>query len=99
MSGVNGVSRTVPQLYRDLLRLAHHVGGSSAKGSQLRAIIKGEFLKNRAVEDPAVIDALKANAVRALSNYLVFESMSKDPSQRDKFIKPSIPRRPDSPED
>ena len=61
-----------------------HVGGNSAKGKQLRKVVRGEFLKNKDETDEAKINALKNNAVRALTNYLMMESSMKDQKLRDK---------------
>jgi hypothetical protein len=76
-----GMSRTTQQLYRDCLRLVSHVAGKSKKGDQLRLIVGKEFRKNAAVADPLAIEALKSNGVRALANYLMMESTTRD----DKF--------------
>jgi hypothetical protein len=37
-----------------------------------------EFRKNAHVKDEQVVEQLRGNAVRALSNYLMLESMAKD---------------------
>lgn len=50
----------------------------SPKGSQIRLIIKKEFLKNKNEIDPIRIESLKGNAIRALTNYLMMESSLKD---------------------
>lgn len=72
------------QLYRHCLRLVNHVGGNSAKGKQLRKVVRIEFLKNKNETDEKKINSLKNNAVRALTNYLMMESSMKDPRLRDK---------------
>jgi hypothetical protein len=41
-------------------------------------MVKGEFGKNKDVKDEAQIEVLKAGAIRALSNYMLFESGAKD---------------------
>ncbi len=41
-------------------------------------MVKSEFGKNKDVTDEAQIEALKAGAIRALSNYMLFESGTKD---------------------
>lgn len=70
----------VLQLYRDCLRLVRHVApGSSAKSNALRSIVRQEFSKNRDLQDPQQIEALRANAIRALSNYLLFQNAKSDP--------------------
>ena len=45
----------------------------------LRQIVRDEFAKNRAAQDEAKIQNLQANAIRALSNYLLFQSARSDP--------------------
>jgi hypothetical protein len=72
------------QLYRHCLRLVSHVGGNSAKGKQLRKLVRIEFIKNKDESDESKIKALKNNAVRALTNYLMMESSMKDQRLRDK---------------
>ena len=72
--------RTVVQLYRDCLRLIHHVApGGSGKAEALRSTVRNEFRKNEKVTDPDRIEICKGNAVRALSNYLLATSAPKDP--------------------
>ena len=69
------------QLYRDCLRLVRHIapGATSAKAVALRQTVRGEFRKHAQETDPETITNLKANAVRALSNYLLAVSAPKDP--------------------
>ena len=71
-------------MYRHCLRLVNHVGGNSAKGKQLRILVKKEFIKNKDVTDEAQLNALKNNATRALTNYLMMESSIKDEKLREK---------------
>jgi hypothetical protein len=66
------------KLYRDCLRLVNHIAGNSRKGQALKKIVRGEFKKNAKVEDPATVEGLKSNAVKALANYLMLESSQKD---------------------
>jgi hypothetical protein len=73
------MERTSLQLYRDCLRLANRVGGRSAKGTAIRAMVRAEFQKNRDERDPDVIAEKKASAMRALSNYLLHASAATDP--------------------
>ena len=75
---LQGPIRTSAELYRDCLRLVNHIAGHSAKGASLRKIVQSEFRKNALVKDEKVVEQLRGNAVRALSNYLVMESMYKD---------------------
>ncbi|GAB9473238.1 hypothetical protein Gpo141_00010393 [Globisporangium polare] len=78
MSGSTKVSRTSIQLYRDCMRLAKHIGGTSKKGSAIKSLIRREFEKARDETDPEKIEGLKTNAIRGLSNYLVLANSSKD---------------------
>ena len=81
---LTGPTRSVAQLYRDCLRLVNHVAGKSAKGTSLTTIVRGEFRRNANVIDPNQLDALKGNATRALSNYLMLESVSQDERLKDR---------------
>lgn len=89
-SGVKVITRTSKQLFRDCLRLIQHISGKSRKSQQLRRIVGGEFRRYAAEEDPVKIDNLKSNAIRALANYLMIESTTRDEKLRAKteaFIK------------
>ena len=68
------------QLYRDCLRLVRHIapGATSAKAVALRTTVRNEFRKHAAETNADRITELKANAVRALSNYLLAVSAPKD---------------------
>lgn len=57
--------------------MAQHIGGRSPKGMQLRAIARSSFKQHRDETDEARIAQLKADAIRALSNYLVMKSLDK----------------------
>jgi hypothetical protein len=79
MTFPNPVQRTSLQLYRDCLRLVKHIApGSSPKNIALRNTVRSEFWKNKDVQNEAQIETLKAGAIRALSNYMLFESGGKD---------------------
>mmetsp|Transcript_10965 Transcript_10965/g.15959 ORF Transcript_10965/g.15959 Transcript_10965/m.15959 type:complete len:106 (-) Transcript_10965:96-413(-) len=79
MSAPSPVQRTALQLYRDCLRLVRHIApGNSPKGIALRTTVKAEFGKHKGVKDEAQIEVLKAGAIRALSNYMLYESGAKD---------------------
>jgi hypothetical protein len=64
--------------------LVNHIAGKSKKGEQLRRIVGGEFRRNSKVEDAEKVSQLKSNAIRALANYLMLESASKDSRFKDK---------------
>lgn len=69
----------VTQLYRDCLRLVNHVApGYSPKAIALRTMVQSEFRKNMELTDPIAIENAKAGAVRALANYMVFQSGAQD---------------------
>lgn len=75
-----------PQLYRDCLRLIRHVapGGPfrNAKARALQETVKAQFAQHRNETDPDKILTYKADAVRALSNYLLATSIKNDPKVR-----------------
>ena len=81
--------RTSVELYRDLLRLIRHIApGSSPKALALRGTVRAEFDKSRHLcpkTDEGKIDALKANAVRALSNYMLYAGGIQDKSKGGKL--------------
>lgn len=81
---MQGGTRTVPQLFRDCLRLISHVAGKSKKALAIRKVVSSEFKKNKKVSDPEMIDALKSNAIRGLANYLMIESSQKDERLKEK---------------
>ncbi|CAB9516258.1 expressed unknown protein [Seminavis robusta] len=77
---LSGIPKTSLQLYRDCLRLVRYVApGESKKAVALRSIVRNEFAKNREVQEEQQLQALRANAIRALSNYLLFQNASSDP--------------------
>lgn len=75
---MHGFTKTTPQIYRDCLRLIKHISGKSKKSAAITSIVRSEFKKNAAVKDEAVVEKLKSNAIRGLSNYLMMESSAKD---------------------
>jgi len=83
-SAGSSITRTAPQLLRDCLRLVNHIAGKSRKGAQLRRIVGGEFRKHAKEADEEKIANLKSNAIRALANYLMIESSSKDARFKEK---------------
>mmetsp|Transcript_204 Transcript_204/g.252 ORF Transcript_204/g.252 Transcript_204/m.252 type:complete len:100 (-) Transcript_204:307-606(-) len=75
----NPMNRTSLQLYRDCMRLVRHIApGHTGKSMALRTMVRSQFEKSRNEKDPAAIENLKANAVRGLSNYMLYESGAKD---------------------
>ncbi|CAJ1958668.1 unnamed protein product [Cylindrotheca closterium] len=73
------LNRTSLELYRDCMRLVRHLApGHSPKGTALRQMVRSQFQANRYEKDPTIIEAKKADAVRALSNYMLYQSAQKD---------------------
>jgi len=61
------------------MRLIRHIApGHSSKAVALRTMTRSEFLKHAQELDEIKIEGLKAAAVRALSNYMLYESGTKD---------------------
>ena len=54
------------------------MAGNSAKGNHLRAVVRGEFKRNKDEEDPDKVAQLKTDAIRGLTNYLVYQASEKD---------------------
>lgn len=76
---MSGPTRTSIELYRDLLRLIHNIapGITSPKSRALRTMVRSEFDKSKSLSptnpnDVPKIESLKANAIRALSNYMLY---------------------------
>ena len=61
------------------MRLVRHIApGNSPKGVALKTMVRSEFKKSMHEKDEAKIEVLKAGAIRALSNYMLYESGAKD---------------------
>jgi len=61
------------------MRLIRHLApGYSPKGRALRHTVRSQFEANRRETDPVKIENLKASAIRALSNYMLYQSAQKD---------------------
>jgi len=68
-----------PQLYRDCLRLVRYIApGESSKALALRQTVRQQFKLNAKEKDASKIEALKSDAVRALSNFMLYQSAQKD---------------------
>ena len=89
--------RAAHQLYRDCLRLVRHVApGTTAKSLALRTSIRQQFRAD--YKTPEEVEAAKANAVRALSNYMLFTSGQKDQKVKkamNEYHQASIPGKQD----
>ena len=67
------------KLYRDCLRLVRHVApGYSPKAVALKQMVRSQFQANRHEKNATKVEALKADAVRALSNYMLYQSAQQD---------------------
>ena len=65
------------------MRLVRHVApGYSPKAQALRHTVRSQFDANRHETDAIKIENLKANAVRALSNYMLYRSAQEEPNLR-----------------
>jgi Complex 1 protein (LYR family) len=73
------MNRTSLELYRDCLRLVHHIApGRSPKAMVLRQTVRRQFKQHMGETNDGQIESLKANAIRALSNYMLYQSAQKD---------------------
>mmetsp|Transcript_114990 Transcript_114990/g.171857 ORF Transcript_114990/g.171857 Transcript_114990/m.171857 type:complete len:102 (-) Transcript_114990:8-313(-) len=74
------INRTSLELFRDCLRLVKHVApGHSPKALALRQTVRAQFKAGRDETDPTKVENLKSGAVRALSNYMLYQSAQKEP--------------------
>lgn len=61
------------------MRLVNHIApGGTPKSMAMKAMVRSEFLKNKDEKDETRIEVQKAAAIRALANYMLYESGSKD---------------------
>lgn len=75
------MDRTSLQLYRDCLRLVAHIApGISPKAQALKATVRDSFRANAGLKEPKQVEAAKAGAVRALANYMLYESAGSEKS-------------------
>ena len=56
----------------------HVAPGESSKAIALRQTVRQQFKLHDREEDPTKIETLKSNAIRALSNYMLYQSAQKD---------------------
>ena len=72
--------RTSLELYRDCLRLVRHIApGYTPKAQALKLSVRSQFKANMNETNEQQIEIYKANAIRALSNYMLYQSAQKDP--------------------
>lgn len=60
--------KTVPQVYRDCLRLIDHIGGQSRKADVMRKLVAREFRAHSEEKDEKKIEHLKRKSVTARGN-------------------------------
>eukprot|EP00471_Norrisiella_sphaerica_P010448 CAMPEP_0184495370 /NCGR_PEP_ID=MMETSP0113_2-20130426/31098_1 /TAXON_ID=91329 /ORGANISM="Norrisiella sphaerica, Strain BC52" /LENGTH=202 /DNA_ID=CAMNT_0026881527 /DNA_START=72 /DNA_END=680 /DNA_ORIENTATION=+ len=75
--------KTSLEIYRDLVRLVNHIGARTPKGEVLMNTIRSEFRANKHVTDQDRIAELQEDARRALSNYLISDSLTKMRKRKD----------------
>jgi hypothetical protein len=56
----------------------HIAPGTSTKGEALKTTIRQQFKASKNLKDETQIELLKSNAVRGLSNYMLYQSATKD---------------------
>lgn len=64
-------NKSTLEIFRDCLRLIPKMVHEPNKVRAVRALVKKEFHKNRLETDPEKIEALRFNAIRGISNYLL----------------------------
>lgn len=60
--------KTVPQVYRDCLRLIEHIGGRSRKAEQMRALVQRQFRAHAQERDDKKIEELKKKSAEHATN-------------------------------
>lgn len=61
------------------MRLVRHLApGYSPKAAALRQTVRSQFQANKNEKDATKIESMKADAMRALSNYMLFNSAKSD---------------------
>ncbi|GAB5362797.1 hypothetical protein AAMO2058_000829500 [Amorphochlora amoebiformis] len=76
------------EIYRDLCRLVNHIGARTPKGVAIMDTVRTKFKENRYESDLEKIQEMQEDARRALSNYLVSDSLMK--MRRRKGVKGDI---------
>lgn len=73
------------EILRDCFKLVPRMVVDPPRINAVRLLIRREFEKNRTESDPEKIDLLRFNAIRGISNYLIFmvkeEYKTKPPQQ------------------
>uniref|UniRef100_A0A7S2JEG3 Complex 1 LYR protein domain-containing protein n=1 Tax=Haptolina brevifila TaxID=156173 RepID=A0A7S2JEG3_9EUKA len=79
------------KLYRDCMRLTYHIAAQSAKGEQMRQMIRSSFKAQMAVTDTEEIGRLKMLAIVGLQNYVIHEQTGRAVEKRRRDHKSSSP--------
>ena len=66
------LDRSTKLIFRDCLRLISRMGLPPQNIPSVRKLVKIEFYKNKGVTDEKKINELRSNAIRGISNYLIF---------------------------
>ena len=69
MSGLQNTRSTI-QMYKDLYRVAQHMGARQKNTRELCAMVTGEFRKNMYETDPERIQKYRDDCARVISNYM-----------------------------
>jgi len=72
-----------------VIDLSHIAPGESSKALALRQTVRQQFKLHAREKDPTKLDTLKSDAVRGLSNYMLYQSAQKD-SQLKKAMNTNI---------
>lgn len=72
------MDKTATQLFRDLMRLAEHVGGRGVRGDKIKTMVRAEFRKHSGEKDPEKVEQLLGTARSALTNYLVMDNLARE---------------------
>lgn len=84
------------KLYRDCMRLTHHIAAASAKGEAMRMMVRSQFRANVGVTDAQEIQRLKMLGVVGLQNYVIHVQTGKALDKRGERGEagPSVMRAP-----
>ena len=80
-------NKSTLEIFRDCLRLIPKMVQEPNKVRAVRSLVKKEFHKNRLETDPEKIEALRYNAIRGISNYLLLTVRAEYERNPDLFSK------------
>eukprot|EP01094_Clydonella_sp_ATCC50884_P018781 TRINITY_DN3537_c0_g1_i1.p3 TRINITY_DN3537_c0_g1~~TRINITY_DN3537_c0_g1_i1.p3 ORF type:complete len:110 (-),score=26.48 TRINITY_DN3537_c0_g1_i1:590-877(-) len=89
-------SRPTLHIYRDLLRLAEHVGKQNNNTAFLKQTIRYQFRSNQFESNQDTIEEKRQDAIRALTNYFIYTAMKEnDQSKKEGKEEDSVFRKDD----